>query len=717
MDLSTALQTAGALKVKNLIHSADAYQFNGGLNIMDAPLKIDPGQLLGCLNYEPGVRGGYRRWDGYERSDGHPSPSLTEYYSVGVSSIFDPPVGSVITETGSGATGFVCYVDTTNFMVVITNFTGTFVGSGTVLTATGYGNTITTTAAFLDGGPTTDQTNQYELAKYNYLQTPIGAVGGDASSGPVLGVFPYGPTVYAFRNNAAGTAADMWVQTPTGWSQIPLGIKVRFNNGIFSDAMTAPDEGTLVTGVTSGATMTIKRINALSGTWGTDAAGYFIVDSISGTPEAGEHLQNAGVTYMDYVSYAPQTIAPGGIYKFRVTNFNAAQDPTSGYRLYGVSGVDFGFEYDQVSNTYVAIETGMSPDTPTDLENHAFYLFYGFPGGSLQNSGYQLPLNWNPVFGASERSVGEDITFMREDVSQTLVIATRKNVWNLTGISLELFQIKIYSPNTGAIARTDEQPGQMLFMEDRGFTTVGATDQYGDFEASSLSDLILTLVVNLLQNDLPIGAVTTRYKNMYRLMFQSGTTLCGGINAQGDFGGWTSGIVLITPHCFAGGYTQAVGSGPQVERCFVGAENGYVYEMDRGPSFDGQNMTHFLRLAYNNSKSPDMFKRYHRIQVDLAPEGSCSLSMSVDYDYGNRSGQANDPLSFTGNGGFWDVALWDHFYWDGAQYTQASMKLDGEGYNIGLFFAGNSNNDSPLTIYGASLQWAPRVINRNTGNQ
>jgi hypothetical protein len=154
-----------------------------------------------------------------------------------------------------------------------------------------------------------------------------------------------------------------------------------------------------------------------------------------------------------------------------------------------------------------------------------------------------------------------------------------------------------------------------------------------------------------------------------------------------------------------------------MERSFMGDTTGYVYEMDMGNSFDGQNIQHFLRLAYNASKSPDLFKRYRRIQVDLTPEGPMSINMSVDYDFGNRSGQFAQPLDFSGNGGFWDVALWDQFNWDGAQYAQAIMKVEGEGYNIGLFFAGNSNTDAASTIYSASLQWSPRIINRNTGSQ
>lgn len=716
MDLGRALASTGALRLRTQIRDADYFAFNGGLNLEDPPSVVRAGQLLGCLNYEPGMRGGYRRWDGYERFSGQASPSASPYIALTVGAGYTPAVGVVCTESGSGATGVVCYVDTINHVLVLVSVTGKFNGNGSTITSTA-GSTTSVGTPFISGGATTALTTLYGQQKYLYFQSLIGPVGGAASSGNVLGVNPYLANIYAFRNNAAGTAADMWQSTTSGWVKVALGIKVYFNAGVYSSSMNAPAEGTVLTGATSGATMTIKRIVAKTGVWGTDAAGYFIVSAITGTPTANELLKVGATTYMTYLSNAAQVIPPGGSYHFRNYNFNAVQNPANGFRMYGVNGVGNAFEYDVVTNTFVLIETGMATDTPTFLEIHASYLFFSFPGGSLQNSGYQLPLIWNVVFGANERSVGEDVTFLREDISQTLIIGTRRRVWALTGISVELFQIKVYSPNCGSIANTDENPGQIIFMEDRGFTTAAASAQYGDFEASSLSDLILSLVNNLMLNDTPIGAVTTRKKNMYRLMFASGFVLCLGMNAAGKFSGWTSGSIAVVPTCFNGGFTQGITQGPQIERCFMGSANGYVYEMDMGNSFDGQNLQHFLRLAYYSSKSPDRFKRYRRLQVDLSPEGPSSLNMSVDYDFGNRSGQANQPLSFNGNGGFWDVALWDQFNWDSAQYSQAIMKIEGEGFNVGLFFAGNSNTDASTTIYGASLQWSARIINRNTGSQ
>lgn len=715
MDLSTAMNQAGAFKSRTVIQQADMFGFNGGLNIMDSPMLVKAGQLLGVLNYEPAVNGGYRRFDGFERVDGHASPSDTNFYAIAVAPTYIPPIGTVITETETGVHGTVCYLDTINSYIVLTLVSGQFVGSGSHLTSS-YGNTISLSAAYLNGAISDPLASEYYLAKFTYLQGFIGPVGGAASSGDVLGSFPYLDKAYAFRNNAAGTAADMWKSTTTGWVKVALGIKVKFNAGVYTASMQPPPEGTILVGATSGATFTIKRLATQLGSWGTDAQGYFIVDAIVGTPTAGELLKVAGVTYMTYLSNAAQTLKPNGHYRFRTYNFNASENPATGFRLYGVNGLDFGFEYDSYTSTFVQIETGMTDDTPTHLEVHADYLFYAFKGGSLQNSGYQRPIIWNAVFGADARSVGEDVTFLREDVSQTLVVGTRRRVWNLTGISTELFQIKVFSANTGSFEFSDENPGHIIFAEDRGVTTVESSASYGNFEASSLSDKILDLLTALISNDQIVGAAVTRKKNIYRLMFKSGTVLVLAINADGSFGGWTEGIYPRIPTCYVSGFGQSVTSGPQVERCFMGSVDGYLYEMDKGRSFDGETVQHFLRFTYYDSRKPDMFKRYRMLTVDVQPEGSCSLQIGVDYDYGNRQGQTNQSLNFSGDGGFWNVAIWDQFVWSASIYTQAKMKLEGEGVNVGLFFSGQGVNDAPITLYSASLQWSPRVINRNTGN-
>ena len=713
MDFGTAARRSGALRTGTDIRSNDYFAFQGGLNLMDSPMEVPPGSLLGALNIEPGVTGGYRRINGYEPVDGHPSPTDTDYAAIEVSSSFLPAAGTSISESTSGATGVVAYVDTTNHYVVITNISGTFTGSGTTLTAGAFTST-SLSSAYLNGAPTDTLANEYYLQKFTYLMSAIGPVGGSSSSGDVLGVIAHDTQVFAIRNNSGGTAADLWKATSSGWTKVDLGIKVYYDTGVYSSNMQPPPEGTVLTGQTSGATMTIKRIVLQTGTWGSDAAGYFIVSSITGTPTAGETFNDGSGAVLNYLSHAAQTLPAGGTYEFRSHNFRASEDPTTGYRLYAVNGVGNGFEYDHVSDTFVLIETGMGAlDKPTHLGIQGDYLFFGFAGGSLQNSGYQLPLVWNVVFGADSRSVGKDITFIKEDTNETMIIGTRKDIWQLAGNQVENFQLKRYATEVGAIARTTAIPGHMVFMEDRGFTTVEAAAQYGNFESRSLSNKILDIVRSLITTDEPVGAVVIRKRNLYRIMFKSGTMLCLSVDAGGRFTGWTECFVLHPPRCFSCSFFYD--GTRNVERALFGSSNGYVYELDKGRSFAGQNVRWFARMSYWHSRTPDYFKRYRRIQVDVAPEGQATVSMSVDFDYGNRTGQTNQALDFYGNGGYWDVSAWDQFTWDAPKYSQALMKVEGSGYNIGLFFAGDTNNDAPITLYGASLQWSRRVINRNTG--
>lgn len=703
MDLGTALSNSGAFKVRNSVVATDYYPFKGGLDIMDPPMSVPPGSLIGCLNFEPAIRGGYRRVDGYERFDGHLSPSDAQFVTLALNVVSGISVGQTVTQ--GAVTGTVAYVDATNAAIVVVKATGSF-AAGSVTVGV---SSFTVTQVYGNAGATTALTSTYALQKFLYLQQSIAAL----PHNKVLGIFPYLNTVYAIASD--GTAGHLYYATSTGWQEIALGIKIQFTNGVYSSSMQPPAEGIVCTGSTSGATFTINRINATSGTWGTDAKGWIVTSTITGTPVAGETFKNGTTVLFTYQSNASQTLPASGIYKFRVFNFNASQNPSTGYRLYAVNGVGQGFEFEGTQNVFCNIDTGMTPDTPTNLEIHASYLFFSFHGGSLQNSGYQYPLNWNPVFGASERSVGEDVTFLKEDISETLVIGTSKRVWTLTGISTELFQIQVYSPNAGAIPLTVEQPAQIIFMEDRGFTTFSASQEFGDFEANSLSDQIMTLATSLAANDTPVGATVVRSKNLYRLAFASGAVLVLGMNAKGQFTGWTECGYPINPVLYVCGYTQQIG-GPQVERSFMADATGMVYEVDKGWTFDGQAVQAFLKLAYYSSKLPDVYKRYRRLRVDLRPEGWLALILAVDFDYGNRTAQNNFPLQFTTPGGIWDVSLWDTFLWDAPQYTQAIMKVEGEGYNIGLFFSSSAATDFPYTLYGASLQWSRRILNRNTGN-
>ena len=75
----------------------DSFQLKGGINEITSPLSLDPGELYGVSNYEPGETNGYRRIDGYERLDGRQSPSDASYWILyfRVGTIPEPEIGSM----------------------------------------------------------------------------------------------------------------------------------------------------------------------------------------------------------------------------------------------------------------------------------------------------------------------------------------------------------------------------------------------------------------------------------------------------------------------------------------------------------------------------------------------------------------------------------------------------------------------------------------------
>lgn len=714
MSLSDRLRQAGALGRRTAIKTGDRFQFEGGLNTEDAPMLVAPGHVLGGKNFEPGIRGGYTSMDGMERFDGRLSPTDTTFRAltfsaagagIGVSGDLLKQY-SGLTLVASGTIAYVRYTDdptNSEGYVALYSVTGTFVeGDGLWLAAsTGAdpNDADLDEVSIESEAPSEALRIEFEAAKAEYLRSLIEAVPG---SGNVLGIHQYDANTYAFRNNVGGTAADMWKATTAGWTQIDLGFKLRFDQGVEEII-----DGQTIVGATSGATCVAKRVVSDDGTWGTDASGYICSNGAVPVFQADEDLKVGLVVVARYKSIATQTLAPDGTYFFRNKNFTG---DASKYRMYWVNGVNKGMEFD--GDVFVLADTGMDPDIPHNLFIHNNHWFLVFNGGSIQNSGTAKPLEWNPIVGADERSVGEEVTGCQEEVDRVTLIATRQQKWSLTGDVVENFQLRLYTQETGAIKNTMARVGQTIFLDDIGFTTTKASSVYGNFQSASISDKIRKLLARTLKYTTPVGAQINRNKNLYRLFFEDGTALVLASRTGNKFSGWMPIVLPVAVSCVSSG--ELTEGTIYAERTFVGSPDGYVYETDKGSSFDGENIEAFIRMSYHHSGSPEFFKRYRRAQIDVEVQGNVTLLGTVDFDYGLREGQAGEDLDFSGGGGFWDVANWNEFLWDSAALNQIIIKIEGTGFNVGFFFYKNSNTDAACTLFGASFQSSPRRLNRGT---
>jgi hypothetical protein len=197
------------------------FPFTGGLDQVTPPVQMYNGALRFGINIEIGVRGGYATAAGYERYDGKDKPSAAIYSILAVALTGTVNVGDVVQNLAGTVSGTVIALATGQ--LILTKTVGVFSTGNLYVGAVLVG---TNTGAQAENGASTIQLHaSYTALAANVYRALIGQVPG---SGPILGVHQYAGDVYAFRNNAGGTAAVMHKASASGWTPITLGREISF---------------------------------------------------------------------------------------------------------------------------------------------------------------------------------------------------------------------------------------------------------------------------------------------------------------------------------------------------------------------------------------------------------------------------------------------------------------------------------------------------------
>lgn len=681
----------------------------GGLDLVTPPITRKPGFAIGGKNYLPRAEG-YKRIAGIERYDGRALASAASYwvlhFDAGTATIAE---GATVTGGTSGATGkalIAAVVSSGSYggsdaagYLVLTNVNGTFQDNEALKVSGVTKCTANGTTARRGASNDTDDATWLQDA----IETQRALIGAVPGSGPIRGVWMFNGETYAFRDNVGGTACEVYRSSALGWLSLPLGYRLKFNTG-----SAAISEGQTVTGATSGASGVVTRVAQRSGAFGTsDAAGTLTFTSITGTFQNGENLQVGGVTKAkaDGAS-ATNTLPAGGHYEFATYNFTGL---SGGARMYGVNGVGPAFEIDS-GGVFVPIYTGMTADTPKHLRCHANYLFLSFDA-SEQFSGLGDPYAWTPILGAGELSIGETITG-KEVYAGALVIFGRNRIGILYGTVFSGTEadgvLKVITEEAGAIEWSVQAMSQPIFLDDRGVRALASVQEYGDFQAGTLSKLIKPLLDDKRANGATVTAsLRVRDLDEYRLFFSDGTGLVMDLSAgRPQFMPLDYGMVI---RCAASAEDS---SGNEV--LLAGSDDGYVYRMDSGNDLDGEALDWLLRLTFNNLGSPTTNKRFHKATAEVRANPSATLRATADFSYGDPELPSLPGQSFTvsGGGGFLNEADWNEFYWSSRVEGLAEAHIDGIGTSISMAVAGSAAYEAPHTIHGLTLHYSPRGLAR-----
>lgn len=668
-------------------------KFLGGLDLTSPVLSLRAGDALDAMNYEPGLKGAYKRIDGFERKDGRPAPADATYIYLEGTLTAAIALGAIVAGATSGATGTVIMVDVALNAVCITKVAGIFVKGESITVDGGVVGSLNIGPAQRGYRDAKNDAIALGLAADAY-RADIGPVPGE---GPARGAWMYQGVLYGFRNAEGGAACAMYKATAAGWVLVALGEEVRFTNANVNVL-----EGAILT--QGAVTATVKRVVLETGSLASGVnTGRLILATRAGGNYAAGAATTTGTGAGTLTIAAVQTaitMLPGGRFEFINTNFSGS---TATYRMYGVDGVNRAFEFD--GTVFVPIRTGMAVDAPKFVIEHKKKLFLAFKG-SVQNSGDGQPYQYTLLVGANELGMGDDVTGMAVQTGDTLAIFTRNSSHQLNGATNNTFSLLPISKEVGSLPYTVQVVGKTYAMDDRGVIVTDRVQAYGNFSQSSISASVQPVIDRL--RAVANGSAVYRNRNQLRLYGSDGSGLIMTFNEQGLIGA-TQLQYPVNPTCFA---SCEDSTGKDV--VFFGADNGYVYQADRGSSFDGEPIESYLRMPFNNINSPRYRKRFRKAVMEMSATGYASIRFQPEFSYGDPDVGTHrlQTGEVTGAGGYWDSVYWDSFFYDARLVSSPEFSIEGTGLNMALLFYSNSDIDLGHVLQGMLIHFSLRRLSR-----
>lgn len=704
----------------------------GGLDLNTTTYNVDPGRLLGMQNFEKVYgRQGYRRIDGYERFDGRPKPSdapmwILEFENGAVA----PTLGEKVINGALGGGG----ASRVAVVIAVSVASGSW-GAGTAagfltLTSdldsrveTGWnGNNImpypsgaTPYAAAISDlvlvAPSDPLFYESRFLATEYRRSLINGVPG---FGPVIGLCVFKKTLYAFRGDAAlpeygaqNGVCTMYQSTSTGWTEvnglIPYVDKDKFKFFVGTFTGSSNDQAMYITNGT-------MRMLKYDGAVFTEVGDIYGSESLSTSTNTIDSATPADKTF---------TVTTGRSWtvgdSLRVVNRTNGKMLAGEVKTYSdttlVMWHFFEPDYAEPPDLYTPnpfLETSSDwdifkedrSDRPFDLVAHKSHMFLAYPYGQLQSSNTGDPMLYTS--SASAIGMGAEITGLLSLKGNTLAVFCESQISLLSGTSVLDWKLDIHSTNAGARPGSlQENVGDAIFLDDRGLTTLAATDAFGNFAPGVFSRDVASLLGNYYGR--VNASVLAKTKYQYRMYMDDGLVLVAALNANGAAinADNTEFTVCRYPEavtCFAVG-DMSDGS----DMMFFGSQDGYVMQEDVGVSFDGAVIDSTLRLHFNHFKSPSQKKRFRKLvlEVDASTTVAVSFKQSFDVEDGTYRPTVNQSVNAIGtDGGVWDTATWDLFRWSSPTATHAVAHIDGFGQNMNLLLWHSSAIDEPFTVQG-----------------
>jgi len=709
-------------------------EFKGGLVTNMSPLQQGinaPGSARTLRNFEPSIEGGYRRIEGYSKYNSSIIPPYGAPVVHGASqSGTTLIIGNIHQTPEAGDTFKLVHAtanvngNTSNTTALILDGNSGTIAVGMVVTGTGISGTVTVTTV-------TDQ-NNIVLSSAQTLTDDV-----VLTFSKIYTIASGGVSYDATNNRATLTLTGALASSPDNAAAVTFATTtskyLALGCGVFLDRVIVARNDDLFKVSSS----TITHINVPN--YGTvlvngasQTGSSLIVDGLTSAPQAGDVFKVAGIDKV-YTLTADASVSSGGatlaisptlasspaddaaITFLSTSRESAGKTRFARYNYTGtekiaiVDGTNVPALYD--NNTFTALN-----DAPTDVNGASFVvnfknqLFFG-KSNLLTFTAPYTDNDFTAANGSGTISLGATITGLVV-FRQQLIIFTESSIFQLVGNTISDFQLQPVTTDIGCVD-TDtiqEVGGDVMFLGPDGLRLLSATDRIGDFGLGVVSKTIQKEVTSFISTNTSFASVVIRSKSQYRILGYNNNITQE--NAQGILGTQFSGqggegmawgeIRGIRAHVADSRFFQ------NTETIVFANDDGYLYQMEDGNSFDGANIQTTFATPFMPINDPRVRKTFYKAFLYTDPQGSVSFDMSLKLDFDQKNSIQPTQIEFDNNTGqvaFYGTAEFGSTaVYSTKLLTLFETQLIGSGFTGSIQFESDST-DPPFSLDAITIEF------------
>jgi len=254
-----------------------------------------------------------------------------------------------------------------------------------------------------------------------------------------------------------------------------------------------------------------------------------------------------------------------------------------------------------------------------------------------------------------------------------------------------------------------EIAGDVMFLGPDGLRLLSGTDRIGDFGLASVSKSIQSVMTGFVSSNTAFTSCVIREKSQYRVFGYNNNITQE--NAQG---------VLATQFAPQGGegmawaetrgiraYVADSNYNQNVEYVFFANDDGYLYQMESGNSFDGINIQTTFATPHLPISDPRKRKTFYKLFLYTDPQGSVAFDVSLKLDFDSQGTIQPPPINILntqGTVGFFGTGIFGITRFGTKLLKLFQTQVVGSGTTVSFQFESNDDNP-PYSIDALTVEY------------